>query len=102
MPSPGRHELSRSGSASRPTSTRSGSGRAPSAAPEPLGGPPGADTSSDRTSPVLVWLPRVGDAVGVSTPGRAAERAVWWPRAYRRSWLRYDLVAGLTVAAVVI
>ena len=38
----------------------------------------------------------------MSTTGRAAERAVWWPRAYQRSWLRYDLVAGLTVAAVVI
>lgn len=26
----------------------------------------------------------------------------WWPRAYQPSWLRFDLVAGLTAAAVVI
>jgi MFS superfamily sulfate permease-like transporter len=38
----------------------------------------------------------------VTTTGRGAERTVWWPRAYQPSWLRYDIVAGLTTAAVVI
>ena len=26
----------------------------------------------------------------------------WWPRTYRRAWLRPDLIAGLSTAAVVI
>ncbi len=38
----------------------------------------------------------------MTTDEPGADRAVWWPRAYQPSWLRYDIVAGLTTAAVVI
>ena len=35
------------------------------------------------------------------TAGRTDAPAIWWPRAHQASWLRFDLVAGLTAAVVI-